>query len=270
MACWRAPETMHNGEAVNLTRKQFREILEGRTTMLVPDSVERLSASMSVFYNPRMEFNRDVSVLFFNQFVKASCTSPHRARSLSVLDGLAASGIRGIRFANEVSGDFEVTVNDHNPVACRLMNRNIRLNRLTNVTACRRKLNALLSERYFDFIDIDPFGSPAPFLDAAFQSIKNNGILAITSTDVAALCGAYPTKTFRRYGAMSYRAPLGHELGLRTLIAHCIRTAAKYELAAVPVLSYYTDHYYRLYLRIEKGGGKCDRLLGDSRISSKM
>lgn len=41
----------------------------------------------------------------------------------------------------------------------------------------------------FTIIDLDPYGSPTPFLDAAVQSIADGGLLCITCTDMAVLCG---------------------------------------------------------------------------------
>ena len=34
-----------------------------------------------------------------------------------------------------------------------------------------------------------PYGTAAPFLDAAVQSIADGGLLAVTCTDLAVLCG---------------------------------------------------------------------------------
>ena len=41
----------------------------------------------------------------------------------------------------------------------------------------------------FHVIDLDPYGSPAPFLDAAVQSTAEGGLICITCTDMAVLCG---------------------------------------------------------------------------------
>ena len=41
----------------------------------------------------------------------------------------------------------------------------------------------------FSVIDLDPYGSPTPFLDAAVQSTKEGGLMCITCTDMAVLCG---------------------------------------------------------------------------------
>ena len=41
----------------------------------------------------------------------------------------------------------------------------------------------------WDFIDVDPFGSCLPFLEAAVTGVKDGGVLAIAATDLAVLCG---------------------------------------------------------------------------------
>ncbi len=233
-----------------------QRILEGTTNVWVPKVLSTKgpkTKKVDVFYNPTMEFNRDVSVIFLKRFIKKE--------QKSILDGLAATGIRGIRFANEVDGDLSVTINDANPIAFKLIKRNIRANNLENVIASNKKLNALLAERWYDYIDIDPFGSPVPFLSTAMQSVKNNGIIAITATDTAPLCGTYPKACRRRYQAVPLKTNYCHEIGLRILIGYVAKEAAKYDLAVKPLLSHYTDHYFRTYVRIEKGAKKTDKCL---------
>ena len=44
-------------------------------------------------------------------------------------------------------------------------------------------------EDRFDVVDLDPYGSPATFLDGAVQSICDGGLLLVTCTDMAVLCG---------------------------------------------------------------------------------
>lgn len=41
----------------------------------------------------------------------------------------------------------------------------------------------------WDFIDVDPFGSCLPFLEAAVAGVKDGGLLAVAATDLAVLCG---------------------------------------------------------------------------------
>ena len=113
----------------------------------------------------------------------------------------------------------------------------------------------------FDYIDVDPFGTPNPFLDNAVRRISRNGILAITATDTSALAGTYPKACKRKYFALPLRNHLMHELGLRILIRKIQLIGGQYDKALIPVFSYSKDHYYRIFLRCEKGKSKVDEML---------
>lgn len=52
--------------------------------------------------------------------------------------------------------------------------------------------NSTTLEKRFTIIDLDPYGSPNRFLDAAIQSIEDGGLLLITATDLAVLAGNTP------------------------------------------------------------------------------
>lgn len=39
----------------------------------------------------------------------------------------------------------------------------------------------------FHCVDIDPYGSPSPFVDAAVQCVADGGLLMITATDMVAV-----------------------------------------------------------------------------------
>ncbi|CAF3088428.1 unnamed protein product, partial [Rotaria sp. Silwood2] len=41
-------------------------------------------------------------------------------------------------------------------------------------------------------VDLDPYGTPAQFLDGAVQCIKKNGVLCVTAIDMPLLCGNNP------------------------------------------------------------------------------
>jgi len=231
--------------------KTVVSITEGKTDVLVFKSNESKrgpgSKNKLPFYNPSMELNRDLSILVCQWFVNKS------NKHLIILDGLSASGIRGLRFANEVLGDFSVTVNDWNHDAYNLIKRNIKKLKLKNVIAINNNLNTLLSENKFDYIDIDPFGSPVYFIDSAMRSICNNGIIACTATDTATLCGTYPKVCLRRYGANPFHSISMKEIGLRILLGFICREAGKYDKGIKPLLSYSTDHYFRIYSQVING-----------------
>lgn len=111
----------------------------------------------------------------------------------------------------------------------------------------------------FDVVDVDPYGACAPFLEAAAVSLKEGGLLCVTSTDSAALCGSHPEACFsrcarrargggggtgalahgggsvcRRYGSFPVRCKPCHEMGLRILLSALEAAANKCRKCAFP------------------------------------
>jgi len=205
---------------------------------------------MKVFYNPVMSLNRDFSVLLF------TCMNGVRKS----LDGLAASGVRGIRIKNESEYDGEMHLNDHSPSAVELMKQNAELNQV-EVVFHNENLNTLLSDNYYDYIDIDPFGSPVNFIPLAFGAIRNGGVLAITATDTGALCGSYPKPALRRYGFRNIRGPVMHESGIRGLLGYLIMQAAAHDRYIEPIMSQSLNHFYRIHIRVRNGARKADAMI---------
>ncbi|UCF49205.1 MAG: hypothetical protein JSU91_05500, partial [Thermoplasmatales archaeon] len=167
-------------------------------------------------------------------------------------------------------GDFDITINDWSPSAYDLIKKNIDNLKLNNIVAINKNLNSLLSENKFDYIDIDPFGSPVYFIDSAMRSICNDGIIACTATDTATLCGTYPKVCYRRYGAIPLHSIAMKEIGLRILIGFICRESAKYDKGIKPLISYSTDHYFRTYIQIINGTGRANNSMKNySIIKSK-
>src|SRR3989304_10311178 len=166
-----------------------RIITEGRTKVEVPVPEESSNfppSSAAVFYNPAMQSNRDMTVAAIACF-----SSPDH----TYLDPLSASGIRGLRIANEVG--LNTTMSNWDEIAFDFITKNIALNNLSNCTAIKKNANVVMLDSSFDIIDLDPFGSPVPFLDAACRSVKH--LLCITATDTAPLCGAHRKAGIRNY-----------------------------------------------------------------------
>lgn len=243
---------------------ELEEVREGKARILVPKAARIYDAP--VFYNPVMAFNRDISVLALK------VVGPKE-----VLDALSATGVRGIRYALE-SDVEEVWLNDINEDAFRLIKRNIELNFGGKIVeedrkavlrgektliATNKDANLLMDENFrrFDFVDLDPFGSPMPFLDASLRSVKRKGFLGITATDTGVLCGAYKNACLRKYNANPLRGELCHESGLRILIGAVARYIGKYDLGFKVLLAYYRNHYFRVFLKLEDGARKGDELV---------
>ena len=232
-------------------------IKEGRVEVEVPSSTTAsrrgpARADAPVFYNPAMELARDVSV---------SLLRAAGSRSWRVLDGLAGTGIRGVRYAVEGPSPKEVVLNDLNPVASALCMRNLELNGVENGTVSRRRLEVLLLEDWFDMVDIDPFGSPVRFLAGAVRGTRRGGVIAVTATDTPALCGSKPRVCLRRYGARPWRGDSMHEVALRILAGAVVREAARLDRAARPLLCMAEDHYVRVFLEVTEGARRADDAL---------
>jgi len=211
-----------------------------------------------VFYNPVMEFNRDIAVLALQAYQREV------RREITICEPLTGCGIRGLRYAAEIKGVKEVVINDISVRAFRLAHHNVKRNRLIGrVVTLNQDANFLLnshsrSRTRFDAIDVDPFGSPVRYLDSALRAIRNGGLLALTATDMAALCGVHPKACARRYGGRPLRTEYCHEIAIRLLLGCVAMTASKYDLEVNVRFSYKADHYIRTFFTLEYGAKKAN------------
>jgi len=114
----------------------------------------------------------------------------------------------------------------------------------------------LLASKVFDYIDLDPFGSPAPSLDAACKRLANKGVIAATATDTAALSGSSVAACVRKYWSRPLKNEFMHEIGMRILIHKIQLIASQYEKVLVPLYGHSTAHYIRVYLQAQRGKTK--------------
>ncbi len=233
---------------------ETEEVEEGKARIVVPKAERGRGPGKKEgvpFYNPVMEVNRDISVLVVQKI--------SGGRRLRALDGLSGTGIRAIRLGLEVEGELSILLNDWNDQCYELILENMKRNGLEDSEANQEDLNRLLSREVFDYVDVDPFGTPVHFLKNALKGVSEDGVLAITATDTAALVGSYPKACKRKYDAQPLRITEGHEMGLRILIGFCARTAVRHGLGVVPILSHSTDHYFRTYLRVTDDGSQAKK-----------
>ncbi|HDP74120.1 MAG TPA: tRNA (guanine(10)-N(2))-dimethyltransferase [Candidatus Woesearchaeota archaeon] len=220
---------------------------------------DKISKKLNVFYNPRMELNRSMAVLLIKSYF--SDKAKPRAKPVRIALPLAASGARGIRIALECPDvSKEILFNDMNEDCFKAIKKGLKKNNLAFPVFKEDANEFILKQRPFDYIDIDPFGSPNPFLDSAVKSIRNKGIIAVTATDTAALCGTYPQACRRKYWAVPIRNFLMKEIGLRILIRKVQMAGMQYDKALFPALSYCSEHYFRVFFHVRKGKEQCNRV----------
>ena len=233
-----------------------KTIREGKVALMVPE-FDKITAKASVFYNPSMELNRDISVAALTVYRKGI------DHDITVCDAFGGTGIRGIRYAKEIEGIENAIVNDLNPLAVELARENIKLNQLENVIVCKEGANMILRKckGKFDVIDIDPFGTPSPYLDSAAASLRAGGMICVTATDTSALCGTYSEPCIRKYSSVPLKTEYCHENGLRILAGFVARTFSKYKKFIDVKFSHSTEHYMRIYATIGKGAANTDESL---------
>jgi tRNA (guanine26-N2/guanine27-N2)-dimethyltransferase len=243
-------------------------VQEGAASVLVPELVgsegEHIDHTRSlapVFYNPVMKLNRDSAVLALGAYQKKV------SRPISVCEPLCGTGVRGIRLALEVEGVEKVILGDLSRSAVGLAGENISLNQVSDRVAVRLlEANLLLSLyasplRRFDYVDIDPYGSPVPYIDSAIRACRRDGLIALTATDMAPLCGVNPKACLRKYGGRPLRTGYCRETALRLLTGTLVATATKHEVAPRPVFGYAADHYVRVYAKMARGAREANRRL---------
>jgi tRNA (guanine26-N2/guanine27-N2)-dimethyltransferase len=244
------------------------EVTEGKARILVPrldesaeEPEQRLRSMAPVFYNPVMKTNRDTAVLVLRAHQRSL------GRGVTACEPMAGSGVRGIRLAIEVDSVDRVVMGDLSPSAIRLGELNAEMNSVSDRVGLRLlDANLLLSLHCYpggrlDYVDVDPYGSPAPFMDTAVRSVRNHGVVAFTATDMAPLCGVNPESCLRKYEAAPLAGEFCHETAVRLLTGAVVRAAAVHERAATPLFSYYSDHYVRVYCRLDRGKRRADAQL---------
>ncbi|GIX70473.1 hypothetical protein CDAR_280601 [Caerostris darwini] len=251
------PEKLEN--LIFIDKTPFTSVTEGKAEVLFPSSHD-------VFYNPVQEFNRDLSIAVLKQFAK----NPPKAKSkkeaknysddnnsgIRILEALSASGLRSIRFAKELPNLEKIVANDRNIQAFLSIQRNIKHNKVENIVEAANEDASLIMyknrgfKNRFDAIDLDPYGTAAPFIDAAVQSVKDGGLLMITCTDMAVLCGNGVEACFAKYGSVSARIGSCHEMALRIVLQSIQSQASKYGRYIVPLLSLSIDFYVRVFVQV--------------------
>ncbi|OQX22708.1 MAG: hypothetical protein BWK75_00110 [Candidatus Altiarchaeales archaeon A3] len=223
---------------------EILKIKEGDIEISIPEN-EKLSGKIP-FFNPVMKFNRDFTIAIFK--VKR------------FLDGLSACGALSIRLKKEAE-DIEIHSNEISNETLKFLRQNKEDNN-ADIIIHNRDLNLLLNEdANFDFIDIDPFGSPVYFLSNVLLNARHNAIIGITATDLGTLCGRFGDACIRRYGTFSSKTDFDKEFGLRNLIGYIAREAAKYEVGIEILFSYYFMHYFKVYFRVKRSRSRTDETL---------
>jgi tRNA (guanine26-N2/guanine27-N2)-dimethyltransferase len=229
----------------------FVETIEGRTRLLVPELslTERVPPKVPAFFNPLAKQSRDLSILAYRAYAP-------NLKQKTLADGFTGIGARALRVAVEVPEIEQVYANDANPTAIEAATRSAQLNCVSEKChfsvneVCKFLMKGDQSDERFGIVDLDPFGTPARHIDCVLRATLDDGLVSITATDTAVLCGVYPEVCLRRYYGRPLNNSYGNETALRLLLSLIALTASRLELAILPLFSHATMHYLRVYAKV--------------------
>ena len=174
----------------------------------------RIHVDSGVYYNPKHKLDRSLCVLALQAAMDPDqCPiRVHTADGAEVLDAFAGCGVRALRVSHvrcrvprsgmksnswcmqycaEVPGVKSVVAVDASTDAVANMRRNCKLNGTSNVKSFVQDANDFMSNasshQRFTLVDLDPFGSALPYLNAALSCVSDGGILSVASFDVGDL-----------------------------------------------------------------------------------
>ena len=245
--------------------EEYAEITEGETKLLVP----RLSLSSTVppkfpaFFNPLSRLNRDISVLVYKTFLM-----DRKSHRRTFGDPFAGVGARSLRVAKEVPEIEHTFINDRNTIAIDAARKAARMNLVSekcsfsseDVVSFLANHSSKNTEK-LTIVDLDPFGSPAEYIDCVLRAVVvKEGMVSITATDTAVLCGVHPEVCMRKYYGRSLRSNYSREIAPRLLISLISLTAARLDLVVHPIFVHFNFHYVRVYLTVSFGRSKASSI----------
>lgn len=239
-------------------------------TEFVEEGTARIVRTENTFFNPAQKLNRDISAAVIREFYCGK-------ESIRILTAMSATGLRGIRYLNEIPNST-IFFNDISPSAVNSIIDNLKLNGFDYQSPIdsyllrdphllrdsKSRINLTLSDcsvimnqyhNFFNVIDIDPFGSCAPFIDDALRSVSHNGLICLTCTDKAALCSR-EDRCYTRYNTRIKHLFAKNETPVRTLLSFVSRQASKFDSSIRPLVCLSVDFYVRVILQVKKNKEK--------------
>ena len=227
------------------------EITEGTTKILVPkSSIEnKIPPRDLAFFNSMAKLNRDFSIIAYSAFWK-NFDGPK-----IFLDSLSGLGARGLRVANEIQKTEKVVCNDANPSAIKLCEKSKVLNNIKNLSTSENEVCKFLNDyssknQRGSIVDLDPFGSPAKYIDCAIRATMHGGILSTTATDLQVLHGLFNLACKRKYHGIPIKTEYSNEIAIRLILGCICFVAYRMDIQIVPLFVDNAMHYYRTYVKI--------------------
>ncbi|CAN5886293.1 tRNA (guanine(10)-N(2))-dimethyltransferase [soil metagenome] len=233
---------------------EWSKIKEGEVTLLVPSQAinQKEPPKFPAFFNPAAKYNRDISILIYRNFIDQS------RKNISFVDSMCGLGARGVRVGKEIPQVQKVVFNDFNMLSTQTAKVNAIINNIYHKSnfytseICSFLSASVNFDNRATVIDLDPFGTPAPFLDCILRAVENDGMISITATDTAVLQGVYPRVCYRKYYGIPLRTRYSLEIGTRLLLSCTSLIASRLDLYINPIFAHSYRNYIRIYCKVSK------------------
>ncbi|KAI8818492.1 N2,N2-dimethylguanosine tRNA methyltransferase-domain-containing protein [Fimicolochytrium jonesii] len=193
----------------------------------------------------------------------------YKDQKFTILEALSATGLRSIRYAKSIPQIKSIIANDLLEDAVAAITKNVKANGVEDIVipnkgdATAVMYQAIGAGTKYDVIDLDPYGTAAPFLDTAVQAVSEGGLLCITCTDLAVLAGSQPDACWGKYGGMPVpNSPYCHEMALRILLHTIQSSAVRYKRYIEPLACFSIDFYVRVFVRVYTSAQMVKRAAG--------
>ncbi len=258
--------------------------LEGKTIVHLQNNQERPShmprgpakKTGGGFLNPAMAPSRTRSVLLLKDALEYDWLTPSR-KPIRAFDAMCSTGVRIRRWRKEIPNNLQsrlrITGNDLNEFALSwaiashkqnppqyIDNSELNFDKYDSI-AQRSEINGIyfqkmdaklaLADASYQWIDIDPFGSPVPFIDSALQSLARTGVLEVTATDTAALTGSSLSSQKRRYDSQGIVDDYAHDDAVRVLLGLIAKIAAMHDRVIKPIIALFDGHHVRVSVLVK-------------------
>ncbi|HJM54695.1 MAG TPA: hypothetical protein QGI72_00445 [Poseidonia sp.] len=268
--------------------------LEGKTLVHLREDQERpthmprgpAKRTGPGFLNPAMAPARTRSVMLLADALEHDwLVKP--GHDLRALDALCATGVRVRRWRNEIPAKLQprlrIAANDLDAFALNWLTdsheafppkvtvghalEDDRYERIpegemkNGIFVMQNDARIALMEAAYQWIDLDPFGSPVHFLDAAIQGLARIGFLEVTATDTAALTGSSSSSQQRRYGAKGIVDTYAHDDAVRVLLGLVATTAARHDRFIEPILALFDGHHIRLSVKVCRSKERASKVM---------
>jgi tRNA (guanine26-N2/guanine27-N2)-dimethyltransferase len=246
----------------------FTTLREGNTILIVPAGslTGIVPPKTPAFFNPAAKLSRDISILVYDSFMALNQLL-FKKEPVTFADTFSGVGARSLRVAMEIPSVDKVLINDKNPVAISAARSSAEINGIEKKCVfSQQDVHIFLNERQssggkrYVVIDLDPFGSPSPYVDSLVRAALDGGLVSVTATDTAVLYGKYPKVCFRKYYSRPINNAYSNEIAVRILLSFMALIAGRMDLSIEPIFAHSHHHYSRIYLRVHVSSDQANRL----------